>query len=73
MRVQPGDADILIDGERWAAPTGQDRIVIQLAEGRHRIEVHKDGFSGYAEDVLIRRGAPFTLNVSLLHGTEEGR
>ena len=73
IRVQPGDADILIDGERWAAPAGQDRIVIQLSEGRHRVEVRKDGFSQYGEDVLIRRGASFVLNVSLLRGAGEGR
>lgn len=68
IRAQPGDAQILIDGERWSAPAGQDRIAIELATGRHHIEVRKDGFSSYAEDVLIRRGATLTLNVSLLRG-----
>lgn len=65
IRVQPGDAEILIDGERWAAPGGQDRIAIQLSEGRHRVEVRREGMSTYTEDILIRRGATFTLNVSL--------
>ena len=59
---------ILVDGERWATPEGQDRIGIQLSEGRHHIEVRKDGFTPYVEDVLIRRGATFTLNVSLSKG-----
>jgi hypothetical protein len=68
LRVQPADAEILIDGERWATPQGQDRIGIQLSEGRHHVEVRKDGFSPYTEDVLIRRGATFTLNVSLSRG-----
>lgn len=72
IRVQPGDADILVDGERWSAPAGQDRIVIELAEGRHRVEVRKPGFDGYGEDVLIRRGNTLTLNVSLLRGGEAG-
>jgi PEGA domain len=71
IRVQPGDAEIVIDGERWAAPVGQDRIAIQLAEGRHHVEVRREGFSQYAEDVLIRRGATFTLNVSLLRGATQ--
>jgi hypothetical protein len=65
LRVQPADAEILVDGERWSAPSGQDRISIQLAEGRHRIEVRREGMTTYAEDILIRRGATFTLNVSL--------
>ena len=68
IRVQPGDAEIVIDGERWATPGGQDRVTIQLAEGRHRVEVRRDGFNQYAEDVLIRRGATFNLNVSLPRG-----
>lgn len=65
IRVQPGDAEIVIDGERWAASSGQDRISIQLTEGRHRIEVRREGFTSFVEDVLIRRGATLTLNVVL--------
>lgn len=65
IRVQPADAEILIDGERWSAPGGQDRISIQLSEGRHKVEVRREGMSTYSEDILIRRGATFTLNVSL--------
>lgn len=65
LRVQPADAEILVDGERWATPEGQDRVAIRLSEGRHHIEVRKDGLSTYTEDVLIRRDATMTLNVSL--------
>jgi hypothetical protein len=65
LRVQPGDAEILIDGERWNAPGNQDRISIELTEGRHKVEVRRQGMSTYTEDVLIRRGATMTLNVSL--------
>jgi hypothetical protein len=73
IRVQPGDAEILVDGERWSAPSGQDRIVIQLSEGRHHVEIRKDGFAQYLEDVLIRRDATLALNVSLLRGDGNGR
>jgi hypothetical protein len=68
LRIQPADAEVLVDGERWDAPAGSDRISIQLAEGRHRVEVRKAGFNVYAEDVLIRRGATLRLNVSLTGG-----
>jgi hypothetical protein len=66
IRVQPADADVIIDGERWSGPASQDRLVVQLAEGRHHIEVRKDGFEQYAGDVQVRRGETVTLNISLL-------
>lgn len=65
IRVQPADAEILIDGERWATSGGQDRMAIELAAGRHRLEVRRDGMNTYTEDILIRRGATFNLNISL--------
>jgi hypothetical protein len=68
IRVQPADADIFVDGEKWAATSAEERLSIRLTEGRHRIEVKKDGFVSYAEDVLIRRNATLTLNVSLSKG-----
>jgi PEGA domain len=68
IRIQPADAEILVDGEPWSAPSGQDRISIQLAEGRHRVEIRKQGFTAYREDVLIRAERTLTLNVSLLRG-----
>ena len=66
IRVQPADAEVLIDGESWSSPASQDRVVVQLAEGRHRVEVRKDGFEQYSGDVQIRRGETVTLNISLL-------
>ena len=65
LRVQPANAEVLIDGERWSGATDQERVVIQLPEGRHRIEVRQSGLVAYAEDVLIRRDRTLTLNVSL--------
>jgi hypothetical protein len=70
IRVQPADAEVLIDGEAWDSPAGS-RLVVQLAPGRHRVEVKKTGFNTYNEEILIRAGATLTLNVSLLRG--EGR
>jgi hypothetical protein len=73
VRVQPADAEIVIDGEPWSAPAAQDRISIRLAEGRHRVEIRKPGFADYREDVLIRDNRTLTLNVSLLRGDAAGR
>jgi hypothetical protein len=65
LRVQPADAEILVDGEPWRAGQGQELVNIQLPEGRHRIEVRRAGMATYTEDVLIRRDRTLTLNVSL--------
>jgi hypothetical protein len=66
VRVQPVDAEIFVDGERWMTPEGQDRLVVELPEGRHRVEARKAGFAPFAADVDVRRGETKTLNVSLL-------
>lgn len=67
LRVQPADAEILVDGERWNGVLDQERVVIQLSEGRHRVEIRKSGLSTYTEEVLIRRDRTMTLNVSLVN------
>jgi hypothetical protein len=65
LRVQPSDADLLLDGERWSAAAGESRVSIRLTEGRHVVEIRKAGFSVYREEVLIRNNATLTLNVAL--------
>jgi hypothetical protein len=65
IRVQPADAQILIDGERWDASEGGSRLSVALADGPHRIEVRRDGYRPYTANVRIRRGQTETLNVSL--------
>jgi hypothetical protein len=66
VRVQPAGASILIDGERWeGSDTTGERLLLQLSEGRHRVEVQRDGYQPYATDVEVRSGETATLNVSL--------
>ena len=36
MRVQPADAIVIIDGERWDSPEGGSRLSVQLLAGPHR-------------------------------------
>ena len=38
---------------------------VELPEGEHRIEVHKDGFATYSSSIRVRRGETTTVNVSL--------
>ena len=65
LRVQPADAVVQIDGERWDSAEGGSRLVVQLAAGQHRIEVRKDGFRPYSTTITIRPGEPQSLNVVL--------
>jgi hypothetical protein len=66
IRVQPDGAEILVDGERWDGPAGAARLVIQLPEGDHQVEIRREGFSPYTATVRITRSATTTLNVSLV-------
>jgi PEGA domain len=65
VRVQPSDVEISIDGEPWRGPAGQDRLVVEVSEGSHTIEIRKQGFRTYVTQVDIRRGETTPLNVSL--------
>jgi hypothetical protein len=68
LRVRPIDATVLVDGEIWTAPQGEEQFVIELAEGPHRIEVRKDGYQTYSTTVRVRRGETVRLNVGLTTG-----
>lgn len=65
IRVQPADAVILVDGERWERPEGDPRFTLELAPGRHDVEVRLDGHRTYRTTVEIRPGETTPINVSL--------
>src|SRR5439155_19319776 len=56
IRVQPSGAEITIDGERWQGPEGDDRLLVQVAEGSHRVEIQKSGFRRFTTEIQARRG-----------------
>src|SRR2546421_89607 len=64
LSVQPGDAEVLVDGTPWRNDGGE-RLTIDLAEGRHNIQIRKPGYVGYLTDVQIRRGETTPLDVQL--------
>jgi hypothetical protein len=65
IRVQPQDAEVIVDGERWNAPEGQPQVVIELPGGRHTVQIQKPGYRSYIADVEVRPGETTPLNVSL--------
>jgi hypothetical protein len=68
LRVNPADSVIVIDGEVWERPEGENRFSIDLAEGPHQVEVRKEGYGSYVRTIELRRGRTYTLNVSLTRG-----
>jgi hypothetical protein len=65
VRVQPADADVFVDGERWEGPADNEALVLQVAPGTHRIEVRRDGYRGYTAQIDVRVGQTTPINVSL--------
>lgn len=65
LRVQPADAQVLIDGEVWQGSLDSERLVVQLGAGTHNVEIRKDGYRNYLTDITIGNGQVRTLNVAL--------
>jgi hypothetical protein len=65
VRVQPLDADIVIDGELWQRAEGLDRLVVSLPVGLHRVDVRKPGYVPFTREVEVKAGDTVSLNVSL--------
>jgi hypothetical protein len=65
LRVQPDGASVLIDGQRWDGPQGQTRLIVEVPEGTHRVEIQRDGFESYSTTITVRRGETMPINVSL--------
>jgi hypothetical protein len=68
IRVQPGDASIMVDGERWQG--SNERLEIQVTPGEHRIEILKDGYQPFSTTVRVRPGESTSVNVSLTKSGE---
>jgi len=64
IRVQPMDAEVYIDDQRWEASSGE-RMLVQLSDGVHRVEIRKAGYRTYSSTVRVRSGETVTVNVSL--------
>lgn len=65
IRVQPAGATIRIDGERWDGPSGDERLIVQVTEGRHTIEVEREGYERFTTEIDIRRGETTPININL--------
>jgi hypothetical protein len=66
LLVQPVGAEVVIDGERRQGPSSDERLVVPVSEGRHRVEVRKDGYLPFSNDVEVAAGASVLVNVTLV-------
>lgn len=64
--IEPADAEITLDGAKQTLPAGQRRLIVQLAEGVHRLVITKAGYQTFETDLQIRRGRTMAFNVSLV-------
>ena len=65
MRVQPGSAEVWIDGEQWVS-SDSGSYVIELPEGPHRLQVRESGYQEFSGNVDVRDGETTRLDVSLM-------
>ena len=65
LMVQPPDATVMVDDQKWVTSGPDQRLAIKLAPGRHQLTVSKDGHDTYTETLLIRSDATMNLNVGL--------
>lgn len=66
VQVQPSGATVFVDGERWTGPVNADeRLIIQVAEGRHHVEVEHDGYERFVTEIDVRGSDTAPLNISL--------
>ena len=66
IRIRPGGGEILIDGERWEGPASADeRLIVQVPEGHHVIEVQREGYERFTTEIDVRRGETTPVTISL--------
>jgi serine/threonine protein kinase len=63
----PKDAEILVDGSKltFTWPGGGKPVEIRALPGQHRVEVKKEGFSTFGQDVTISSGGSAEITVRL--------
>jgi hypothetical protein len=65
IRVQPADAEVFIDGQRWRSPDTDGPLEVRVPAGRVRVEVRKPGHAPFSAEVEVAPGERMPLNVSL--------
>jgi len=62
--VLPGDAQVWVNGSRRSLVRRGNAYALDLQPGRHRVEVRRTGYRPYYNDIDVRSGATFALNIN---------
>lgn len=66
ISVRPGGATVIVDGERWDGPAdNNERLIVQVAEGHHTVEVQRDGYAPFVTELDVRGGQTVPVVVSM--------
>jgi hypothetical protein len=68
LYVQPANADVMIDGQRWLSSEA-GHFMVQVPAGKHRVEIGKHGFRQFSTEIEVGEGSTVPLNVSLMMTT----
>jgi hypothetical protein len=66
VAIDPRDAEITLDGQKQTIAPGQERFIIQLPEGVHKLVIRKSGYETWETDLQIRRNRTLAFSVSLI-------
>ncbi len=66
LRLEPSDAEVLIDGEAMPGFDVGPDLVIHLAAGWHKFEVRREGYQTFRTDIELSEGATTRLNIKLV-------
>jgi len=65
VEVEPGHADVYIDGEYRGRVEGWVERMIPVPPGEHRVKLEADGYISQRFDVSVESGATHTLSVTM--------
>ncbi len=63
--VEPRGSTIVVDGRKYDGPEGSERVLVQVPEGRHMIEVQRRGYESHERSVEVSRGQTVPVTVEL--------
>jgi hypothetical protein len=63
--VEPDGATLLIDGQQHEGPRGNERVLVQVAEGHHVIEVQRRGYATHRREIDVKAGDTVPIAVVL--------